>query len=82
MPLSNKHKLGLLKDLLENHKTEHYFTKNEASQLNHLLAKLSTDPNLDPELLLTIDEIASASSTNTMDNMAVDHWLSEVSNHV
>ncbi|GAF15309.1 hypothetical protein JCM19046_295 [Bacillus sp. JCM 19046] len=82
MPLSNKHKIGLVIDLLENQKSAHFLTRNEQSQLNHLLAKLSSDQNLDPELITTIDEIASASTTNTMDHLAVEHWLSEMSHYV
>lgn len=79
MPISIEHKLGLLHDLLQNHATEHFLTVNETEQLQHLVVALSKDPALDPILANTVAEISSATQTNTIDNVAVNDWLNQMS---
>ncbi|ALA54298.1 YtzH-like family protein [Shouchella clausii] len=79
MPISIQHKLGLLQDLLQNHVSEKFLTTNESEQLKQILTALAQDPALDPALASTIDEISSASHTETMDSEAVQQWLNTMS---
>ncbi|WYP25571.1 YtzH-like family protein [Alkalihalobacillus sp. FSL W8-0930] len=80
MTLSNSHKLQLLCDLLQNQSTEQYMTDGEAHQIDRLVQSLSRDPNLDPSLLQTIQQIQEQ---HQLDNRPftndVSEWVTSLS---
>lgn len=58
--LTSKHKLQLLKDILQNNINEHHLSAQEEEQVKRLLDRLSSDPSLSEnarQLIATISEL-------------------------
>nr|WP_081727612.1 YtzH-like family protein [Halalkalibacter wakoensis] len=79
--MTNKDKLHLLKDLLENQSAENYMTTDEAEQIERLLSSLATDASLQPEIQQTLNHIHEKHELNhePFQQQDVEQWLNVLS---
>ncbi|WP_059103765.1 YtzH-like family protein [Shouchella shacheensis] len=85
MPISIDHKLGLLRDLLQNHVNEQHLSLREMEQIKQLANVLSADPSLDPALCETVgaiyqsfDQPTSQSIEKPLSTTNVEKWISDI----
>ncbi len=77
MSLNHKHKLQLLKDLLQNQVDEQHMTQDEAEQIDRLISTLSTDPAVQPHIQQMIEEIQHTLKRYTapFPQKTVEQWV-------
>ncbi|WP_017726527.1 YtzH-like family protein [Halalkalibacterium ligniniphilum] len=78
MPITNREKVRLLKDLLQNQATEQYMSLDEAAQIERITSSILQDQTLPIDLQHTIRSIQTKHTQNTspFSNDDVEQWLS------
>ncbi|MED1203153.1 YtzH-like family protein [Heyndrickxia acidicola] len=88
MPLTHQHQLSLLKDILNEHQTECCGSVAECEQLERLVKSLMVNPNIQENLMSTLDEVyqygQSGRNSPNLDNHILSHQenLSQWVDHV
>jgi hypothetical protein len=76
MPLTHQHQLSLLKDILNEHQTECCGSVAECEQLERLVKSLMVNPNIQENLMSTLDEVYLYGQGGRNSQNLDDHILS------